>query len=226
LLYNTISLELQALLGTLTLVLPSLVLWRTSKFYKLLIIYVATVFIFYSAIALKFPRYVLPALPAIYLVVAGLITSIQKNKIYFIIGLAILGIFSISNIIDTANKLILDQQINSVKHDVQQYVIDNSNPCSQVYSKTWYSFYYLRTRISDLPSNITDAVKSNCACPSEYVVSEGPLDQSLASQLQKEKVFTGESIQYALDKNGFRNYTTSLTPIEVYRISNYCSSQP
>lgn len=218
--YTALPLEHQAVLGISALVLSSLVLVN-NKFYRYVVLYTAAVFIFYSMLGLKFPRYILPALPGLYLIVAGLMNSVWKNKIYAIVSIAVLVVFAVFNSIDTISKLTLDQQINTVKHQAQQYIIDNSQSCGKVYSKTWYGFYYLRTRITDLPG---DVASLDCSCQPSYYVSEGMLDSRYASQLQKEQEFTGSSVQYAIGPSGFKTYTTILTPIEVYS-TKPCSSQ-
>jgi hypothetical protein len=94
-----------------------------------------------------------------------------------------------------------------------------------VYSKTWYGFYYLRTRISDLPSDVSslqNIIKSSCSCPPEYFISEGSLDSKFANSgmLTEEKTFTQTITVPKIDWSGINHDQTTLVPIEVWKINN------
>ena len=205
--------------------LALLYFFESENVHKFAIIYVASVFVFFSPLGVKFPRYVMPALPVLYLLVGRLVSDLRKHKIFFVVALFVIAVFVFINFGDTWSKLVLDKNINNIKYDAQKYINDNSPECSRVYSRTWYGFYYLRTRIGDLPSdtnNLQSIIKSSCSCPPEYFVSEGGLDPKFASSsmLDKEKEFTATIDIPKLNWSGFRYESTSLVPIEIWRIKN------
>lgn len=216
----------QAAFGIISLAaLALLYFFKSDDFHKYGIIYVGAVFVFFSPLGVKFPRYLMPALPVLYLFVGQLVSDLRKYKVLFVVAILVIAIFAFSNFTDTVKKLTIDKYINNVKFDAQQYVNDNSPQCSRVYSKTWYGFYYLRTRIGDLPAdmnNLQSIIKSSCSCPPLYFVSEGSLDPKFANSgmLTEEKTFTQTITVPKIDWNGFSTDQTSLVPIEIWRINN------
>ena len=137
-------------------------------------------------------------------------------------AIIVLAWFVISNFEDTANKLIVDKEINRVKFLTQDYINKNSPQCSQVFSSTWYGFYYLRTRITDLPGsvdNLKSTIRTRCNCPPKYVVSEGPLSSNISSVLTLEKEFSGVAIQYKYLETG-KTDVNPIAAVQVYRIND------
>ncbi|MBS3054902.1 MAG: glycosyltransferase family 39 protein [Candidatus Aenigmarchaeota archaeon] len=212
----------KAVIGFFSVLILGMYYFQQKDVYKYLIFIILGVFLFYSPLGVKFPRYVLPALPALYLLVGQMFSDIKKFKWFFIIGIVVLVWFVVSNFEDTVNKLIVDKEINRVKFLTQDYMNKNSEQCSQVFSSTWYGFYYVRTRISDLPKNIDDlksTIKNRCNCPPKYVVSEGLLSSNINSVLTLEKGFSGAAIQYKYLETG-KTDVTSIAPVQVYRIND------
>lgn len=218
-----IQTEIRAVIGFVTLLMLSLYYFKGKDFNKFLIIYIALIFLYYSPLSVKFPRYVMVALPALYLLVGEMVYEIRKYKIYFFVGIAVIVFFMAFNAVDTVNKLVTDSSINDVKFEAQQYVIANSQQCSTVFSKTWYSLYYLRLRVSDLPgdlSGFSSAVKSKCSCPPKYVFSEGGSYPSyLKSILVKEKEFSKTYSTTRIDFSGIRSEESTISPVVIYRIN-------
>lgn len=210
-----------AVIGFFSVFVLGLYYYTKKDVYKYLIFIVLSTFLFYSPLGVKFPRYVLPALPALYLLVGQMFSDLKKFKWFFIIGMLVLAWFVASNFEDTVNKLIVDKEINRVKFQTQQYIIQNSQQCSQVYSSTWYGFYYLRTRISDLPpsaDSLQSAIRGSCSCPPSYVVVEGALSSNISSALTLEKQFSGAAIQYKYLETG-KTDVNQIAPVLVYRIN-------
>ncbi len=216
----------QAAFGIASLAtLGILYFFKSDDFHRYSVIYIGAVLVFFSPLGVKFPRYIMPALPILYILVGQMVSDLKKFKVLFIVAILVIAIFAFSNFTDTVKKLVIDRYINDVKYDAQTYVNNNSPECSRVYSKTWYGFYYLRTRISDLPSDVSglqSIIKSSCSCPPEYFVSEGGLDQTFANSgmLTKEKTFTQTITVPKIDWNGVNYEQTTLVPIEVWRINN------
>ena len=216
----------QAAFGIIALApLALLYFFKSENIHKFSIIYLAAVFLFFSPLGVKFPRYVMPALPIIYLLVGQLVSDLRKYKIFFLVALFVVAIFAFINFGDTVSKLVVDKNINDVKFEAQKYVNDNSPQCSRVYSKTWYGFYYLRTRIGDLPSdanNLQSIIKSSCQCPPIFFVSEGGLDPKFSNSGMLEKVaeYSKSVAVPKIDFKGFRYDHTTLVPIEIWRIKN------
>jgi len=226
----------QAIFGFLALAsLAVLYFFKSENIQKYAVIYIAAVFVFFSPLGVKFPRYVMPALPIIYLLVGQLISDLKKNRssfsffgkfgVFFLAGIVIIAMFAFVNFGDTVSKLVIDKNINDIKFQAQQYINDNSPQCSKVYSKTWYGFYYLRLRITDLPSdvnNLENIIKSSCSCSPKYFVSEGTLDPKFANSgmLVHEKDFTLTSKVPKLDWSGFRYEDNTIVPIEIWRIND------
>jgi len=218
---NPLQTQTKVAIGFSSVALLALNYWK-KDFNKYLILIILLTFAYYSVISVKFPRYVMPALPAIYLLVGQMFDDIKKYKIYLLIGLAVLFIFILYNSIDTINKLIVDKDINEIKYTAQQYMIANSKKCSIVLSKTWYGFYYVRDRVGDL-SNTNDllgSIRSRCSCPPKYVASEGYLAPEFLQYVEKEKSFSGNSTQYRLDEKGFRVEQTTIAAVDIYRIKD------
>jgi hypothetical protein len=176
---------------------------------------------FYSLLGLKFARYVLPVLPFVYLLVGQVVYDLRKNRLWLAAAVVVIAIFIVLNASDTITKLQTDNMINHVKHAAQQYVIDNSMSCSEVYSSTWYSFYYLRTRIADQPSvsEIKNAVSNNCNCPPKYIISEGGLT-GYEEVLDQGRVFKDNITVLELGFEGLREHEVATTPVFVYRIND------
>jgi hypothetical protein len=216
----------QAAFGIVALApLALLYFFKSENIHKFSIIYVASVLLFFSPLGVKFPRYLMPALPIIYLMVGQMISDLRKYKIFFLVALVVVAIFAYINFGDTVSKLVIDKNINDVKYGAQKYVNDNSLQCSRVYSKTWYGFYYLRTRIGDLPSdtnNLQGIIKSSCSCPPKYFVSEGNLDSKFSGSdmLEKVKEYSATVTYPKFDWKGFRYEQTVLIPIEIWQIKN------
>jgi 4-amino-4-deoxy-L-arabinose transferase-like glycosyltransferase len=216
----------RAAFGILSLApLAILYFFKSEDFHKYAIIYIGTVFVFFSPLGVKFPRYLMPALPLLYLLVGQLVSDLKKFKVFFVVAIVVIAIFAFSNFTDTVKKLIVDKYINDVKYEAQTYVNNNSPECSKVFSKTWYGFYYLRTRITDLPSDtagLQNMIKSSCSCPPEYFISEGGLDSKFANSgiLTEEKTFTQTITVPKIDWNGVSYDQTVLVPIEIWRINN------
>jgi len=216
----------QAAFGLIALApLALLYFFKSENIHKFSIIYIASVFIFFSPLGVKFPRYLMPALPIMYLLVGQMISDLRKYKIFFLVALFVVAIFAYVNFGDTVSKLIIDKNINDVKYEAQKYINDNSPDCSRVYSKTWYGFYYLRTRISDLPSdvnNLQGIIRSSCQCPPKYFVSEGGLDAQFAGSglFDKVKEYSKTVTYPKIDWKGFRYEQTVLIPIEIWEIKN------
>lgn len=216
----------QAALGFITLLMVAvLYLFKSENVQKFAIIYAATVFIFFSPLGVKFPRYLMPAIPIMYLLVGQVVSDLRKNKIFFLVALFVIAIFIFSNFGDTVSKLVVDKNINDVKYAAQKFINDNSPECSKVYSRTWYGFYYLRTRITDLPGSVDSlksTISSSCSCLPEYFVSEGSLDPTFASSglMVKQTEFSKTVSIPKLDWKGFRYESTVLVPIEIWQIKN------
>jgi len=211
----------KAVIGFFSVFILGLYYYQKKDIYKFLVFIVLIVFLFYSPIKVKFPRYVLPALPALYLLIGQMFSDLRRFKWFFVIGILALAWFVISNFEDTANKLIVDKEINRIKFQTQDYINKNSPECSPVYSSTWYGFYYLRTRITDLPSsvdNLKSAIQSRCTCPPRYVVSEGSLSSNVNSVLILEKEFSGSAIQYKYLETG-KTDVNNIAPVQVYKIN-------
>jgi len=225
----------EAAIGLIAVVLPALYFFNISDlrkifakrigipdFKKFLVLLIAAVFLFYSPLGVKFPRYVMSALPAIYLFVGLLVFEIRKYRIYLLVAVIIMALFVFTNAEDTINKLVVDKTINEVKFESQKYINDNSQQCSQVYSKTWYGFYYLRNRVTDLPGDaesLKSIIKSNCKCPPKFFIVEGSLEDKFLSVTTKEKTFQQHSLRYKLTWNGITTETAFITPVDVYRIN-------
>jgi 4-amino-4-deoxy-L-arabinose transferase-like glycosyltransferase len=216
----------QAAFGIIILApLILLYFFKTENVYKFAMIYVATVFIFFSPLGVKFPRYLMPALPVMYLFVGQLVSDLRKYRIFFLVALLVVAIYAYINFGDTVSKLVIDKNINDVKYEAQKFINDNSLECSRVYSKTWYGFYYLRTRVSDLPSdveNLKSVIKSSCSCPPKYFASEGSLDSRFAGSglLEKVKEYSATVKYPKFDWKGFRYEQTVLIPIEIWQVKN------
>ena len=213
--------QAKAAIGFSSLALLGLNYWK-KDFNRYMILIILLTFAYYSAIAVKFPRYVMPALPAVYLLVGQLFYDIKKYRIYLLVGLGVLLIFILLNSTDTINKLLVDSKINDVKYTAQQYMIANSEKCSVVISKTWYGFYYVRDRVNDLSdvNGFLGNIRSRCSCPPKYVVSEGYLSSEFLQYVEKEKSFSGTAVQYRIDERGFRVDETAIANVDVYRIKD------
>lgn len=215
----------RAVIGLLAFALPMLYYFKGNDFNKYLILFMLSVFIFYSPLGVKFPRYVMPALPALYLLVGQMMYELRKFKPFLIASLVVLLIFIILNSSDTISKLRTDIAINEIKHEAQVYVNKNSNECSQVYSKGWYGFYYLRLRISDLPASVDDLksrISSSCDCPPKYVLFEGfvPSPYTDENYFEQEQSYSTTIPLTRLDFNGYRTEENSISPVYVYRIKD------
>jgi hypothetical protein len=225
----------EAAIGLLAVVLPALYFFNISDlrkifakriespdFKKFLVLLIAAVFLFYSPLGVKFPRYVMSALPAIYLFVGLLVFEIRKYKIYLLAAVIIMALFVFTNAEDTINKLVVDKTINEVKFTSQKYINDNSQQCSQVYSRTWYGFYYLRNRVTDLPSDaesLKSIVKGSCSCPPKFFIVEGLFEDKFSSVTTKDKTFQQNSFRYKLSLEGIKSETAFIAPVDVYRIN-------
>jgi 4-amino-4-deoxy-L-arabinose transferase-like glycosyltransferase len=228
----------EAAIGLLAVALPALYFFNLSDirkifskkiklerpdFKKFLVLLIAAVFLFYSPLGVKFPRYVMSSLPAIYLFIGMLIYEIRSYKIYLLIYVIVLSLFVFANAEDTINKLVVDKTINEVKFTAQKYVNDNSQQCSQVYSKTWYGFYYLRNRVTDLPgdaNSLKNIIKSSCKCPPKFFIVEGLLDNKFSNVTTKEKSFQQNSVSYTATWQGIKTETAFIAPVDVYRIND------
>jgi len=208
-------------LAALALLCANYFFKNDNKFNKLAIFFVVIMLGFYSVLGLKFARYVLPVLPFVYLLVAQVVYDIRKNKLWLAAAAVVIILFIVLNASDTITKLQTDNMINHVKHAAQQYVIDNSKQCSEVYSSTWYSFYYLRTRIADQPSvsAIKNAVSSRCSCPPKFILSEGGLT-GYDEVLVREKEFKDSIKVWKFDLDGVREHSIATTVVVVYKIKD------
>ena len=196
---------------------------QKHDFNKFLILLIMTVFLFYSPLGVKFPRYVMSSLPAIYLLVGELFFSIRKYRIYLAVALVVLALFIVSNSFDTINKLVVDKTINVVKFESQKYVNDNSPDCAPVYSRTWYGFYYLRDRVTDLPSDASSLdgiIKSRCSCPPQYFIVEGAFDPQFSNVTTHDRSFHQDSFNYQLGWKGITTSVAPIAPVDVYKISS------
>ena len=222
----------QAFIGFLSLAFLLIYSYFEKGSSRLLAIFATGMFLFYSPLGVKFPRYLMASLPVIYLLVGQMITKLKSSKIIFSVAIILVILFAYFNSVDTINKFFTDQAINKIKFESQEYVNKNSPACSKVYSSTWYGFYYLRDRITDLPAS-TDALKnevrSNCSCQPKYFVSEG----SPTGILTNETVFVEEkefSIQYSIFSLGFdglNENNASTSPIYIFSlkesiVKDYC----
>lgn len=250
--YNNFSFDplTQAAIGFAALALPAIYFFNISDigkifgkplqnpdFNKFLIFLIAAVFLFYSPLGVKFPRYVMSALPAIYLLVGAMVmetksfkfTSVSKFAKYLFIAAAIfvLATFAFANAQDTINKLVVDKTINDVKYTAQKYINDNSPQCSKIYSATWYGFYYLRNRITDLPSDaasLKSTVKANCNCPPQFFIVEGAFDQKFAGIATLNSTFQHDSVNYHLTWSGITT-PAPIAPVDVYKINGNVINQ-
>jgi hypothetical protein len=223
--YSYFSSQQRAAIGLIALALPMVYYFKNKDFNKYLILLIISVFAFYSPLGVKFPRYVMPALPALYLLVGQLMYDLRKYKIYLIASIAVLLVFIVLNSSDTIPKLRTDIVINEVKHEAQVYVNEHSQQCSQVYSKGWYGFYYLRLRISDLPAGVEDLksrIKSKCECPPKYLLFEGFVPSTYKDEeyFEEEKSFTKSVSVAKLDFNGYRTEEVDISTVYVYRIKD------
>jgi hypothetical protein len=222
------TLEQEALLGFFALTCIMVYHSEGRSFNKLLIVFIISIFLFFSFLELKFDRYILPALPALYILVAQLVYDVRKNRYVLGTCVVVIALFTIYNSANTVSELNKVNLENSLRFQAQGYIADNTRSCSEVYSDTWYGLYYLRNRASELPRDLEFAIKSSCNCPPRYFVSEGPLEVSYVDKLQEEKSFTGEFERYSFDmKYGLRTDKVPVTPILVYStnstmISNLC----
>ena len=226
----------EAALGLLAAVLPAIYFFNLSDlrqifsrrleipdFSKFLVLMLGAVFLFYSPLGVKFPRYVMLALPVLYLFVGQMIFEIRKYKIFLFAGIVVLALFILMNAQDTINKLIVDRTINEVKFASEKYINDNSPQCSQVYSKTWYGFYYLRSRITDNPANVDSLksiIKANCKCPPEFFIVEGAFDQQFSNVTTKAKTFQQNSFNYKVSWSGITTEPAYIAPVDIYRIND------
>lgn len=196
---------------------------EVADFSKFLVLLVLAVFVFYSPLGVKFPRYVMSALPAIYLFVGALVYQVKNYRIYFVAAVVVLAMFAFVNAEDTINKLVVDRTINEVKYAAQKHINDNSPACSTVYSRTWYGFYYLRSRITDLPGDVESLknnIRSSCSCPPQYFIVEGALENNLSEVATKEKTFQQDSVRYKLTAEGIKSETAYISAVDVYRIND------
>jgi hypothetical protein len=218
---SSIQAETKAVVGFMALLLLAACYFKSME-NKVLILYMGLVFLYYSPLAVKFPRYVMAALPAVYLLVGELVYDVRKYRVYLITAVAVLAFFIAFNSLDTVNKLVIDDAINDVKFEAQKYVIDSSKECSSVISKTWYSLYYLRLRVSDLPGDLaglSTAIKSSCSCPPEYVFSEGGWYPAyLEGLITKEREFSKVYSITRIDFSGIKREEGVISPVVVYRI--------
>jgi hypothetical protein len=215
----------RAVIGLFAFALPMLYYFKGNDFNKYLIFFMLSVFIFYSPLGVKFPRYVMSALPALYLLVGQMMYELRKSKPFLLASLVVLLIFIVLNSSDTISKLRTDIAINEIKHEAQVYVNKNSNECSQVYSKGWYGFYYLRLRISDLPASVDDLksrISSSCNCPPKYVLFEGfvPSPYTDENYFEQEQSYSTTIPLAKLDFSGYRTEENSISPVYVYRIKD------
>lgn len=246
--YNNFNFDplTQAAVGFAALALPLIYFFNISDirkifgkrlerpdFNKFLILLIAAVFLFYGPLGVKFPRYVMSTLPAIYLLVGAMVmetknvkfTSASRLAKYLFIAAAIfvLATFAFANAQDTINKLVVDKTINDVKHTAQTYINNNSPQCSTVYSKTWYGFYYLRNRITDLPSDanaLANIIKANCNCPPQFFIVEGAFDQKFASIASLNSTFQQDSVNYHLTWSSITSTPAPISPVYVYKINS------
>jgi 4-amino-4-deoxy-L-arabinose transferase-like glycosyltransferase len=217
--------EQYVVIGFLTLAFLSIYHFKGSDFNKYLIFFMLSVFAFYSPLGVKFPRYVMLALPALYLLVGKTMYDLRKLKLYLIASTAVLLIFIVLNSSDTITKLRTDIAINEVKHEAQAYVNENSENCSPVYSKGWYGFYYLRLRINDLPESVDDLKSmtgSRCNCPPKYVIFEGFIPEAYANEsyFGQEQYYSAYITTTKLDFYGYRTEKVEISPVYVYRIKD------
>jgi len=236
----------QAAIGFAALALPMIYFFNLSDirriagrplprpdFNKFLVFLIAAVFLFYSPLGVKFPRYVMSALPAIYLLVGEIametkglnfgLKSRYPKYLFVAAAVAVLVIFAFANAQDTINKLVVDKVINDVKHTAQKYVNDNSPQCSTIYSKTWYGFYYLRNRITDLPADVNTLkgiIKANCQCPPQFFAVEGSFDPKFLSVATLDKSFHQDSVNYRLTWQGIQTQPAPIAPVDIYKINN------
>ena len=163
------------------------------------------------------------ALPAIYLLIGELFYAIRQYKLFLAAAVIVLVLFALTNAFDTINKLVVDKTINDVKFASQKYINDNSPQCSQVYSKTWYGFYYLRNRITDLPADLNglnSIIKSKCSCPPQYFIVEGAFDSKFLNMTTKDRSFQQDSINFHLTWQGITSTPVPIAPVDVYKIND------
>ena len=236
----------QAAIGFAALALPMIYFFNLSDlrkiagkplqrpdFNKFLVLLIAAVFLFYIPLGVKFPRYVMSAFPAIYLLVGEMIMETKNlnfslksrypKYLFIAAAAAVLFIFAFVNAQDTINKFVVDKVINDVKHTAQKYVNDNSPQCSTVYSKTWYGFYYLRNRVTDLPADVNalnGIIKANCQCPPQFFAVEGSFDPQFLSVATLDKSFHQDSVNYRLTWQGIQTQPAPIAPVDIYKIND------
>jgi 4-amino-4-deoxy-L-arabinose transferase-like glycosyltransferase len=220
-----LSSQQSAVVGLLALVLPMLYYFKGSDLNKYLIFFILSVFAFYSPLGVKFPRYVMLALPVLYIFVGKIMYDLRKSKIFLITSVLVLAIFIVLNSSDTISKLRTDIAINQVKRAAQTYVNQNSEQCSQVYSKGWYGFYYLRLRINDIPESVDEIksrIESNCECPPKYLLFEGyiPPTYEDTNYFEQEKSYSKSISVTKLDFAGYRTEKVDISTVYVYRIKD------